>query len=270
VTKRVAVVGYGAIGSSIAERLCGSLTPGVGLVAVLMRKRQIERREYKLPEDVLVTNDVVEMMRSRPDIVVEAAGHAAVVECAPTILRSACELFILSTGALANDELSDNLVKEAIVGGGRIIIPSGALAGFDGLLALRQVGLTAVTYRSTKPPTAWRGTPAEDSGDFSRLLEPRVVFRGSARNAALKFPRNANLAVAIALAGVGLDQTSVELVADPHARANIGEVIACAGSSVLELKLTSAAFESNPKSSQITGLSVVAALANRSAVICFQ
>jgi aspartate dehydrogenase len=50
-----------------------------------------------------------------------------------------------------------------------------------------------------------------------------VVFEGNAREAALKFPKNTNLAAAIALAGIGFDATRVRIVADPTISENLHE-----------------------------------------------
>jgi len=268
--KRVALVGYGAIGRSIAGRLLQSPTTEVELTAVCMREHQLTLGRFELPPHVLATSRLEEMLAKLPDIVVEAASHAAVAECGATVLDRGCELFVLSAGALAVDELRELMITRARRNGGRISIPCGALAGFDGLLSLREAGLTAVTYRSTKPPAAWRGTEAEGIVDLGNLQQPCVIFSGSAREAALRFPKNANLAVAVALAGVGLETTRVELVADPHCVGNAGYLLAQGRNSELEVRLTNSAFENNPKTSEITGLSVVAALANRSAVIRYE
>lgn len=88
--------------------------------------------------------------------------------------------------------------------GSRIIAAAGAIAGLDGLVACRLAGLTRFVYTSTKPPAAWRGTPAEAAADLGALTAPAVVFAGSVREAALAFPMNANLAATVALAGMEL------------------------------------------------------------------
>jgi aspartate dehydrogenase len=268
--KRVALIGYGAIGRSIAAKMLLDNSGPARLVAIQMREYQLARGRLEVPPEVLATSRIEETLGAAPDIVIEAASHEAVAQWGPAVLGHGCELFVLSTGALAADELRETLFAQAQRSGGYLSIPCGALAGFDGLRSLREAGLTQVSYRSTKPPAAWRGTEAETVCDLDSLQESRVIFRGSAREAARRFPRNANLAVAVALAGVGLDTTEVQLIADPRARGNSGHLVARTENAVLDVELTGMAFDSNPKTSEITGLSVVAALTNGSGFIRYK
>ena len=94
----------------------------------------------------------------------------------------------------------------------------------DAIAAMRMGGLETVRYRSRKPPVAWRGTPAEKVVDLATLAKPAVLYRGNARQAALLYPQNANVAATVALAGLGFERTEVELVADPAAPGNVHEI----------------------------------------------
>src|SRR5260221_469176 len=96
-----------------------------------------------------------------------------------------------------------------------VLIGYGAITGLDGLLAMRLGKLDRVKYISIKPPHAWSGTPAETEFDLPSIKEPTVIFRGSPADAGRLYPKNANLAVTVALCGAGLKHTDIELVADP-------------------------------------------------------
>ena len=44
-----------------------------------------------------------------------------------------------------------------------------------------------------------------------------MVFQGTAKEAISGFPKNVNVAVALSIAGIGVDRTVVKIVADPDA-----------------------------------------------------
>lgn len=267
--RKVGLIGFGAIGRAIAESWPRHLCDLDQLCVILVRAHQIGATARLVSPDTLVTADLVTFLAQKPEIVIEAAGHDAVAEYAGAILARSGHLHLFSTGALADDSLRARLIAAAKHGGGRIIIPTGALAGFDGLLSMRAAGLTSVKYTSTKPVAAWHRTAAEAACELHELTMPQVIFSGSAREAAKAFPRNANLAAAVALAGIGFDRTEVALVADPTASDNTGQIDAVSSVGTLHVVLSGAGFAENPKSSQITAMSAIATLLDGSELISF-
>ena len=153
------------------------------------------------------------MIAVEPDIVIEAAGHEALRAIGPAVVASGADLIVAAVGALADEDFAGEL-REAARDGARVIVPPGAVAGLDGLVAARaRPGWSAVTYSSYKPPHAWRGTRAEQAIDLDHDAEDEVVFfTGSAREAALHYPQNANVGAAVSIAGLGLDETRVRLI----------------------------------------------------------
>lgn len=268
VQRTIGLIGFGGIGRSIIEAWSRAPLDGYRIGVLLVRPHQIEAARTALP-DIAITDDLAAFLDARPDIVVEAAGQSAVLACAEAVLLQGCEFFVISTGALADDAVRNRMLAAAQSGGGRLVIPVGAIAGLDGLLAMRPDGLCSVTYTSTKPPPAWLGTPAEQAFDLAAIAVPTVIFRGTAREAALQFPKNANLAATVALAGLGLDRTRVELIADPAATGNTGRIEAASENSHLTVTVAGRSSGSNPKTSAITGMSVLAALVNRRALLTF-
>jgi aspartate dehydrogenase len=265
---RIGLIGVGAIGASLAEQWSGGGEHG-SLTALLVRPSQISQAHKMVKNGALVTDNSAVFFNSELDVVVEAAGHAAVREYGCETLERGRDLCVLSAGALADEQLRRRLQAAAKQGRKRLVIPAGALAGFDGLQSLSADGLSYVKYTSTKPPAAWRGTIAEETVRLDRLTAPSVVFRGSAREAAQRFPKNANLAAAVALAGLGFDDTEVELIADPDATENRGRLVAASTNSRLDVTMSGAGCGDNPKTSRITAMSVVACLRNQIAAIGF-
>ena len=161
-----------------------------------------------------------DLLAAQPDLVAECAGHAAVADYAPTLLQSGIDVLVTSVGALADQPLHDLLKAAEVQGCSRLILPSGAIGGLDILRAISGAGDVELTYTGTKPPNAWLGTPAEAATDLATLKTATLVFSGTGRQAALAFPKNANVVAALALAGGGFDRMTVELIADPQAQAN--------------------------------------------------
>jgi aspartate dehydrogenase len=211
---------------------------------------------------------VEQLLALRPECVIEAASHKVIQSHGTRILRSGCSIYLLSVGSLVEEQLRTSLLAAAQEGGSQILLPAGALAGFDGLLAMAGDGLHSVKYTSRKPCEAWRSTIAAEAYDLDRLTRPTVIFCGSAGDAARLYPKNANLAAAVALAGLGFDRTQVELIADPGASGNIGSVEAISRSSTLNLSVSSLA-SSNPKTSANVASSIISALQNGASSLRF-
>ena len=94
-----------------------------------------------------------------------------------------------------------------------------------------------------------------------------MLYRGTAGEAALLYPQNANVAAAIALAGLGFDNTEVELIADPDAPGNVHEIEAEGTTAASPSTLQGRPSRTNPKTSALAALSVARALLNLEAAI---
>lgn len=216
------LIGYGSIATSLIELLPDSR---VRKLTVLLRPtsmplKQIEGTGTSQSPLVEFVTELDEFLKSQPDLVVECAGHAAVPHYVPDLLQSGLDVIVASVGALADEQLYVRINAAAAQGRSRIILPSGAIGGLDILRAISQHGEVEVTYRGIKPAEAWTGTPAEEVLDLTALDGATTFFSGTGRQAALAFPKNANVVAALALAGADFDRMKVELIADPAAQSN--------------------------------------------------
>lgn len=191
------------------------------------------------------------------DLAVDCAGHPALRQHGALLLSRGTDLITVSSGALGDSGLYDELAAAARAGGSQLRMVSGAIGALDVLASASIGAMDSVTYRGRKPPRGWRGSPAEDKLDLDSLSEPAVHFTGSAREAALEYPKNANVAASVALAGVGLDETTVELIADPGADSNTHEVVAEGDFGRFEFRVEGRSLPDNPRSSALAAMSVV-------------
>lgn len=262
----VGVIGAGAIAHALLRCLEENGAHGsIEIVALLDKGRdKLASFGAALPDAALTTDREVFWARS-PSLVVECAGHEAVRELGLEVLARGRDLLLISVGALANAKTEQLLRAAASSSNGRLLLPAGAIGGLDFLASARLAGLSRVVYVARKPPLAWRGTPAEHLVELTTLTQPVEVFRGNARAAAQEFPQNANVAAAIALAGVGFEATEVVLIADPGATGNEHWFAAEGAFGRAEVKIAGKPLPDNPKTSWLAALSLARAVLNANA-----
>ncbi len=261
----VGLIGYGGIAKDVVAAL-REAGAGVEIAGALCRPGRAAQALAALP-GIDIVESLDDLLARHPAVVAEVAGQQAVAEHGPGVLRRGVDLMVISIGALAEPALLDRLKAAARDGDSRILLPAGAIGGLDAIAAMRVGGLHAVRYRSRKPPAAWRGSPAEKVADLDKLDGRTVLYRGSAGEVALLYPQNANVAAAVALAGLGFDKTEVELVADPAAPGNVHEIEVEGVAGRFAIQLQGKPSRTNPKTSALAALSVARALINLQATI---
>lgn len=223
----VVLVGRGRIGGEIARGLAGNALPPFRLLAVLGR------------------GDDIASAAANADIVVEAAAAAAVPAIARAVLPLGKTLVVGSAAGLWLPDMPP-------VAPGRVIVPSGAAPALDALKAFARHGDCRARFRMLGPPGH---SPAGPEG-----------WRGSVREAALRFPAHCNNLVAAALA-LGREDIAVEIRPDPAARGPTVEIEVESDTSRLTARLEHFASPAHPQVTRNIALSMLAALASLAAPI---
>jgi aspartate dehydrogenase len=255
--QRVAIAGFGAIGKVVAEHLdCG--IDGLSLAAVSARDTA---RATAAMAGFARRVPVVPLARlwEAADIVVECAPAALLRDIAEPGLAAGRTLVVLSCGALLDNF---DLVELARRHTGRILVPTGALLGLDAVQAAAVGEISRVHMITRKPPNGLAGAPylVENGIAVEGLSVAKLVFTGTAREAARGFPANVNVAAALALAGIGPDRTTIEIWADPAVDRNIHRIEVEADAARLSLQVENVPSVENPRTGRLTALSVVALL----------
>lgn len=260
-TQDVTLIGFGAIGRSIFQRL--QTFTQTRITHIVVSQGRVAALQKELGDTVHVTDHVPTTSR----LVLECAGHSALVQHVLPALANGIECAVLSVGALSDAGLAEQLAHAADQGQTQVHLLSGAIGGIDAIAAARLGGLTEVTYTGRKPPSGWRGSPAEQVVNLDTLQEATVILQASAREAARLYPKNANVAATVSLAGMGLDATQVRLIADPKVTENIHEIVVRGAFGEMQLTMRGKPLADNPKTSALTVLSALRFLHNRNAAV---
>ena len=254
---KVGIAGFGAIGRPVAKALDAGID-GLELVAICARDRDraaARMADLSAPVPVVGPRELAGMA----DIVVECVPKAAFMEIAVPALENGRLLVTVSgAGLLAHPDIVDTAKRH----GAQIILATGALLGLDAVRAAAEGTIRTVRMITRKPPRSLAGAPYLDEHGISidDLDAPLRVFEGTAREGARGFPANVNVAAALGLAGIGPDETRLEIWADPGIDRNTHSIEVDADSARLSLTIENVPSEENPGTGRITALSVIAAL----------
>jgi aspartate dehydrogenase len=201
-SKKVGIIGCGAIGTLIAEAAERKLVVCDELVLYDYVGEKAEKLKNSICFPVTVVSSLDEMLRLKPRVVVEAASQQAAREYIERIVSAGIDFIVMSTGALLGSNVQSSKVH----------VPSGAIGGLDALSSAALAGIDEVVLTSRKNPRAL---------DLN-TREAKVVYEGTAEEAARLYPREMNVAATLALT-VKPAQVKVQVVSDPAVQRNTHE-----------------------------------------------
>lgn len=256
---KIGLLGVGAIGRTIATAI-DQKQINAELIALA---DQDQERARALAAELARRPPVVsiEEMIERADIAVEAASQAALIEFVPKALARGRDMLIMSVGGLLGRQEWFNQASEK---GCRIYVPSGAIAGLDGVKSGSIGRIEAAELTSRKPVAALRGSKyvVDRNIRLDELKDDTVIFEGPAEDAARAFPATSNVAASLRLAVEPSAPVCVRVVAVPGGNENVHEIRVKGEFGQLSMRVENVPSKSNPRTSQLAAFSAIATLKN--------
>jgi len=244
---KIGLLGCGNIGSYIARAVDSGKVRG-SLISVYdkdcSKARYLASRLKRKPR---VCSAFDELLGA--DVIVEAASQKAVRDFALKALSSGKDVVVMSSGALLDKKLFNDMLSAARRNNVRIYVPSGALCGIDGVKAASMGKIRSVLLQTTKPPTS--------IPEYISVKKRKVIFNGPASRAVKLFPANINISAVLSLAGIGAGKTSVKIIVDPKARRNTHEVFLEGDAGKLYSRVENVPSPTNPRTSYLACLSAI-------------
>lgn len=258
--KSIGIIGYGALGKILVDAVLEKLSEDYTIQGVWTQNIDKHRPSLK-EKNVPAYSAVDELLGDSTDLIVEIAGAEVVKDYGQKVLENGKDLIITSVGALADDAFYEQLRETARSKNKKVYVASGAVGGFDIFQAIAMQGQAEGLIYTQKAPRSLEGAPHLKGRSLSEE-EAELIFNGTAREAIDAFPKNINVAVASALASVGVDAMRTQIESVPGLDANSHQVTVENDTVQASLEVVSKPDKDNPKSSVITAWSVAALLKN--------
>lgn len=204
--KKIGFLGCGKIGSSLYKHINEN---SKGSVCFIQDPFWPKDGEAVCP----VVDKAQENLYREADLIIECATASVLKQNIHFILEN-CDLLLFSVTAFADEEFEKQVKELCKKSGHHVYLPHGAILGLDGIFDGKKA-LQKVSIETRKSPASL-GISCE---------ERKIVFEGTTREACKAFPRNVNVHAAIALAGIGMDQTHSKIIADPAVDTNEHSII---------------------------------------------
>lgn len=259
----IGVVGLGVIGRALCRAIDAGID-GLRLAGATSRTRESAEtflKALKSPAPFLSLDDLVDAA----DVVVEASTQAHLTQIAPRTLGAGRDLVVLSCGGLLGRA---DWVALARSKGCRIMVPSGAIAGLDGVKGAAIGAITSITMETRKPPAGLAGAPwiVEHEIDLTAIKEETLIFEGPATEGCRAFPANVNVLAALSLAGIGPDLTRTKIYAVPGLTRNQHRIRVEGEFGRIAIEVENVPTE-NPRTGKLSYLSTIALLRDLGATL---
>ena len=258
--KKIGIVGCGAIGSFMAK----GIVRDFGAYARISALCDLEHQKAKAVADSIkkrIPVLSVDRLIGRSDLIIEAASSLSSYDICMQAIEEGKDIIVMSIGGLLG---KPDIFKLARDRGAKIILPSGAVCGIDGLKSAGAGKINKVTLTTRKPPRGLKGAPyiIENNIDLDSITDEKVIFEGTAEEAVKAFPKNINVCALLSIAGIGARRTKVRIITSAEYMVNMHEVEVEGDFGKFITRTENMPFPQNPKTSFLAALSALSTLKN--------
>ncbi|MBT4540589.1 aspartate dehydrogenase [Candidatus Woesearchaeota archaeon] len=245
---KIGIIGCGAIGTILAKKINNDID-GAIVVALsdLDKSRANTLAEQLSGKKGKVKAVDIDKLVVMSDLVIEAASKGIVKEVVTKCISKKRDVMCMSVGGFIGNE---GLLSKAEEKNCNVYLPSGAIAGLDGVKAAAVGKIKSVTLTTTKPPKSLDG--------YENAKTKKVVYEGNVIKAVKLFPKNINVSASLSLAGIGAKNTNVKIVVDPNTTKNTHEIVIEGDFGKITTKTENVPSPLNPKTSYLAILSAIA------------
>jgi aspartate dehydrogenase len=258
---KIGILGVGAIGRTIAAAIDHKQVDAELLALADQDRARADALSSELSNHPAVVS--IEELIERCDLAVESASQAALAAFVPKALARGRDMLIMSVGGLLGHE---EWLRQAREKSCRIYLPSGAIAGLDGIKSASIGRIESVSLTSRKPVAALKGSKyvVERNLPLEGFTEDTLIFEGLAEEAARAFPATSNVAASLRLA---VDPAipvpvRVRVIAVPSGSENVHEIRVEGEFGRITVKVENVPSKSNRQTSQLAAFSAIATLKN--------
>lgn len=247
---RIGLIGAGAIGRFLLQEINGKSHSDLMVESVLVRNKA-KHQDLEKMYNVTLYQEMEDFLAADPGVVVEAANVEAAQILLPEVIPHK-SVVAISIGAFRNAVFYEKMDKLSKQYKQKIHLPSGAIGGLDLLQNANTLGgVEKVTLVTRKPAASLVNRPVE---------KEEIIFEGSAGEAIHAFPKNMNVSIILSLAGIGMAQTKVQIIADAAAKRNSHSVTVEGDFGRASLTVENRPLPENPKTSYLAAMSLLGAL----------
>jgi aspartate dehydrogenase len=257
---KIGIVGCGAIGSYLAETILNRFNEEAELSAIF----DIQTEKLSILSDRLANKKLIalnlEDLILKSQLVIEATHTSSAYEIAQRAISFQRHIMVMSVGGILKRffELKE-LAKEKKV---KLLIPSGAICGIDGLKAMALSKIEKVLLTTRKNPKAFKGNIylLRKKINLDKIREDTLLFSGNASEAIRFFPQNINICATLAIVVGDPKKIEVRIIASPHIDKNIHELEIESNAGKIFTRCENVVCPQNPKTSFLAVLSAIACL----------